>query len=257
MKKLIVFALLSLLTVTVSMADRPVDETRSASSDGTVTIELIAGTVEFVGWNRAEVHITGTVGDDVEELEIDSDGNSVEIEVRLRDGRRLDDVEADLEIHVPVGMEIEVETVSAETTVTDVDGPLDVESVSGDITVTGKVEEISIESISATTEVTSDVPLRKGSIQTVSGEARLTVELASGARLTMETVSGSLELRLPSNTSARFDLSSFSGDIESEFGGEIQESELLPSKSAEFSIGGGDARVTLSAFSGSIELIRE
>ena len=38
----------------------------SAEPDGEVSVELIAGTIRVIGWDRSEVQVTGTVGDDVE-----------------------------------------------------------------------------------------------------------------------------------------------------------------------------------------------
>ena len=74
MWKVLAFVILCGIFLSPAMADRTIDETVPAEPDGEVSIELIAGSVLIVGWERNEVRVTGTVGDDVKEVDISSRG---------------------------------------------------------------------------------------------------------------------------------------------------------------------------------------
>ena len=260
MKKLALFVTLTLVFLSPAIADRAVDETRTASADGDVSVELIAGSVRIIGWDRNEVRVSGTIGDDVEELEVSTSSRGVSIEVVLpdddeRDGRRLRDVGADLEIHVPSGSSVETETVSADVSVEGVSGAVEMESVSGDVTIEGAMREAEAATVSGDIRVTSDAPLREGEFASVSGDIYFRAELESGGDFSFEAVSGDIELRLPANTSADFSVDTFSGRIDNEFGPQAQkDSRYLPSKSLDFTIGSGSADVEVESFSGRVSL---
>ena len=60
-------------------AGEEIDQTLSMPVDGLVSVENVAGTVEFVAWDRAEVQIRGEAGSSVEEVEINSTSTGVEV----------------------------------------------------------------------------------------------------------------------------------------------------------------------------------
>jgi hypothetical protein len=263
MRKLLFLAMLSALFLGPALADRPIDETVAADPDGEVSIELVAGSVHVIGWDRAEVQVTGTVGDDVEKVDISSSGGDVSIEVELPDhggydgeDRSLDDAAADLEIRVPDGCLVEVESVSASITVEDFGGAVDLESVSGKVSITGAPRQAEVSTVSGRIVVSSDAPLDEGDFESVSGSIEVRTALGSGGDFSFETVSGNIELRLPGNTSADFEIETFSGEIVNELGPEAKRtSQYAPGKTLEFTTGGGDADVEIESFSGKIELL--
>jgi len=261
MRKLLLFGLLGGLFLAPALADRPIDETVAADPDGEVSVELIAGSIHVIGWDRAEVRVTGTIGDDVEEVDISSSGGDVSIEVELREhdddseDRSFNDAAADLEIRVPAGCLVEVESISADIEVEDVRGAVDLESISGEVSVEGAPREAELATVSGRIVLSSDEPLNEGDFESVSGNIKVRTALAPGGDFSFETVSGNIELRLPGNTSADFDIETFSGGIENEFGPEAKrDSEYAPGKSLQFTAGGGDADVEIESFSGKIEL---
>jgi len=258
MKKLLLFVLLTTLFLLPAVADRAVSETVDADPDGEVSIELIAGEVTIVGWDRNSVEVTGTVGDDVEEVEVESRGGRVSIEVELvddvGDGRSYHDANAELEIRVPKSSRIDFEAVSAELSITDVDGEGDIETVSGTIEVDGGMREAHVASVSGDILIRSREPLRGGEFETVSGDIELQAELGRGD-FSFESVSGDITLRLPGRTSAEFDIETFSGRIKNAFGPQAERTdEYAPGKELHFELGGGDARVEVESFSGTVEL---
>ena len=255
MKKLTGFATLMLLLLSSAWADRPVDETRPASPDGEISIELISGDVKIRGWDRDEVHVTGTIGDDVEELEISATDGEIRIEVELPNKRNIRDGDADLEIRVPVGSSVEAETISADLSIEGIDGAVEMESVSGDIEIEGAVHEAEVATVSGDIRLHSDASMRDGEFATVSGDIHFRGPLAAGGDFTFEAVSGDIELELPSNTSAEFSVETFSGTIDNEFGPKpTKDSKYLPAKSLYFTEGSGSANVEIDAFSGRVKL---
>jgi len=283
--------LVCLLVSPAAWAAQTVDETRPANDSARIEIENLAGSIQVTGWNRNEVHVTGTLGDDVEGLDISGTAEHLSLEVKIPHGEnRHRDVEAHLQIHVPAGCHLEVETVSSSIDAADLSGgaeltsvsgdvtlsghpataevetvsgnvritgagtPVDVQSVSGDVTLTGVADEIEVSTVDGTIAVTAD-EIRRGKIQAVSGSIRVSGRLAAGARLDLQGHSSDVTLGVPAGTSASFDVTTFSGDIDNALGPEAQStSRYTPGKKLEFSTGSGDARVSIETFSGDVTL---
>jgi len=244
--------------VPAAFADRQVDQTVPAEPGGTVSVELIAGSVDFIGWDRDEVQITGTIEDDVKGLDIGGSGKRVSIEVEIRSGRNINRASADLEIRVPYGSRVVAEAVSADVTVDSVGGDVSVECVSGSVRLEGALEEVSVSNVSGNIHVKSSTALKSGSFESVSGNVDFRGDLGAGGRFTFEALSGNVRLYLPSSTSAEFNVETFSGDIVNELGpAAVRSGEYLPSKSLEFSLGSGAARVSIESFSGNVKLLQD
>ena len=272
-------ACLALLLPSAVRADREVDRTLPAAARATVEIENTSGRVEVTGWDREEVRVTGTIGDNVDELVVEGGRNHIVIEVDVPDRRGWGhrDADADLEIFVPREARVEVEAVSASIRVEDFQGRLEAESVSGSISASGSLESADLETVSgsirlrgantrtvaesvsgsidldgvrerveaSTVSGTIEVEagaIERGDLESVSGTVTLECELTRGARLDMSSHSGNVSLYLPADVSASFEASTFSGRIENDFGAEAERtSRWVPSKSLEFSTGSGDA----------------
>ncbi len=277
-------------------AGRPVDESRPAAPDVKVEIENVSGSVRVSGWTEDRVRVTGTLGDDTEGLEIEGDRQelSIEVDIPERRGRRFfgRDYDSHLEIWVPVGSRLSVETVSASIEVKAVQGPVDLESVSGSIVAEGGLQEadlatvsgsitfsgsqtpisaesvsgsvhldgvadrVEVSTVSGSIEVVSDV-LERCELETVSGRIELEGDLAARGRLEIEAHSSNITVILPASVSAAFEIETFSGNIENDFGLEAESlSRYTPGKRLEFSTGGGAARVSIDTFSGNVRLKR-
>lgn len=287
--------LLAWLAPGAALGDVEVNRTLEAAANATIEIENTSGEITIRGWDRNEVSVSGWIGDDVEELVVEGGRNSIVIEVEIEGGRgwRSRDTDADLEIMVPRGARLEVETVSASIDVTDFDGRLEAESVSGGIdvsgtlnlaeleTVSGSIEMIgantrtSAESVSGSiriegaadrveaTTVSGRVEVEAGEIhrgdfESVSGSVSVECSLSPEARLEAGSHSGNVTVTLPGDLSASFEATSFSGSIDNDFGPEAERtSKWVPSKSLEFTTGGGDAEVILETFSGNIRIRRK
>ncbi len=281
---------LLLLAPLAAAAQTEVSRTVSAESDGRVEISNIAGSVVVTGWSQNQVEVTGTLGRGVEELQVETSGGTVEIEVELPRSSNNRNGDAHLEIKVPAGSSLEVETVSASITVSGVGGRLDLESVSGSVKVTGNPEEVEAESVSGSVTVHVDgapvsvetvsgsihltggrgmldvesvsgsitveaSDLRQAELSSVSGRLEVSASLAGNAEVDIENHSGSTVLTLPASTSARFEVTTFSGSIDNELGPPAEKTgRYTPEKELRFKMGSGDAEVRIEGFSGSVKL---
>ncbi len=275
-------------------AGQEVDRTLDAAPDAIVEIENTAGSVEVRGWSNNQVQVTGRIGDDVEEFIAEGSPSRIVIEVETRDRGRWHsrDIESRLEIMVPEGARVEIETVSASIDVDDFAGRLEADSVSGSIEVEGSLKTADLESVSgsirlrgsntrtvaesvsgsirldgvsdrveaSTVSGTVEVgagEIERGDLESVSGTVRLECSLARGARLDISSHSGNVTVTLPASVSASFEAETFSGRIDNDFGPQAERnSKWVPSKSLEFTTGDGDAQVTLETFSGNLRIER-
>ena len=270
------------------LAGEEIDETRAMSPGGLVSIENPVGEVEVSGWNRDEVRITGELSEHAEQLEIQESGNGIRISVRYP-RRNKDMSDSELTVRVPMNSRVDVETISADIEVSDLDGErvtivsvsgdilvdvasehVELSSVSGDVEYTGNSIQAAIETVSGDIEVSgaqSDVSLKtvsgdmalsdsrlvSGRFQAVSGHIDVAAELESGARLTAENLSGDIEFSLPGSVSARLEASSYSGEIESAYG-RSQKEGRRGGESFNRTLGDGEGQISLQTFSGDIEI---
>lgn len=235
-----------------------VDKTVKASTSGEVHISNVAGSIKVNGWSKNEVHVSGTLGEDTEPLEIQSVNGQVEIRVRIKDDRNEhhhDDAAAHLVIQIPAANRLRVSTVSADIEVAGVTGEQEIGSVSGNVTLTSKAKDISAKSISGDVTVTgsakdaevtvrsisgkvkarnvmgeldagtvsgdlniADCTLSRAEVKSTSGDVNYTAALRPNGRYRFHNVSGDIALNFGAKPDARFDLSTFSGDIRNSFG---------------------------------------
>ncbi len=271
-----------------AVAQQKVDETKPAAKDGTVEVHNVSGSVRVTGWDQDQVAVTGTLGKGTERLEFTAGDRRTVVRVVLpHNSRHVDG--SDLEIKVPRGSTLEVDTVSADITVEKVTGETELESVSGRVRLGGEPKRFSAKSVSGDVEVTAasapgraksvsgavkldgvsgdveagsvsgDIVVKGDSVsrvdlETTSGDIRLDAGLAKDARLSAKTVSGTVELTLPAATAADFDVTTFSGNITNDFGPAAKRtSEYGPGKELSFSTGAG-GRVLARSFSGNVHL---
>ena len=277
--------------VAPAMADTEVNETLDAAAAGNVEVSNIAGSIEIRGWTENKVEVRGTLGDDVEELIFERDGDDVLIKVKVprNHGR---DIDSELTIKVPQASSIEVSGVSADI---DIDGVLgeqslqtvsgdvaiqsasaDVEaaSVSGDVDVAGTGKDADIEAATVSGDVTlsglagsveaesvsGDVSIGDGSfdnaeLESVNGDLRFMAELRPDGELAMESVNGSVEVEFAGDVSARFDIETFNGSIKNCFGPKPERtSKYSPGLELSFTQGEGDGYVAIETLNGSVSI---
>lgn len=262
MRKLMCLAILALAASPVLAGMAEINRTVSIGPDGTVDLEIIAGTVEIIGSGGSEVEIHVSYDDRYLEVDIEESGRGVSIELEPFEdedghvhGRDLDDTV--VRLSVPRQARLDIESVAADTTIRDMDGVVEVEIVSGELEISGGEPEVAVSAVSGSIRVDVGM-LRGGDFEAVSGDVVVRGALAPGARLSFETVSGDVELRLPASADAEFEIESFSGNITNDFGpAAVKTGDYLPSKELNFTLGSGDARISAETLSGHIQLVRD
>jgi DUF4097 and DUF4098 domain-containing protein YvlB len=263
------------------------DTTVTISKDGTVELHLVSGEiiVNAGTGNQVRVHASSERG----LLQFSASPSRVSLEVRSQRGRMGD---TRYEVTVPVGVRLELKSVSGDITAHGVNGELEVGAVSGDVDVSDGSGRVEIESVSGSIKaarlsgeshvnaVSGDVSISNITgtleVETVSGE--MTLDNASLSSLRSETVSGELtydgaldpsgryefhsqsgdiRLRIPAAAGGTVRVETFSGSIESEFPMTMQPGEHGMGehpRRLEFTFGKGGSRITAETFSGDINI---
>lgn len=271
---------------------REVSRSGAMPADGRLHIENLAGSVTVTGWDRAEIQLTGTLGESVEDLEF-STGDRTRVKVvfeRTRHELHGNRSGADLKLQVPHGCRLDISVVSADVRLTGLDGEVAVTAVSGLVDVRGACRELKVENVSGSVMVDgagrrSEISTVSGSlevrcddadlqVETVTGEATvdcatlrslkadtvngtitMTGRPAAGATIEAESINGSLTLAVPADVSAAFDVSTFNGTIENAFGQKPERADkYVPGLDLKFSNGRGDADVKLNTLNGKISI---
>jgi hypothetical protein len=170
---------------------------------------------------------------------------------------------------------VEARSTSGDVTVAEATDRIVLESVSGDVRGSQLTGEVRGESVSGTIEIrdangdvraettSGDVSLlgvtsRSVFATTVSGEVEYDGTIDANGRYEFHSHSGDIRLEIPEAAGARFTVETFSGSLDSEFS-----LTLLPGQRStgrprrfEFTLGSGSARVTAESFSGDIVLAR-
>lgn len=286
----LLLAILWLLTGLNAQAAEYVDEIKDASANGRVIVDNIAGSITVIGWDKNEIHVEGTLGKEVEELKFKAGDKKAFIKVIYRKNIKTIREGADLVIRVPEGSKLEVDCISADVKVSELDGnlnlstisgdvefdgwcaELEAESISGAIIVDGGADEITLESISGNIKAMGDRAEIKAetvsgkillkyktfldlSSESVSGSMEIYGDFDSRSRVRCDVVSGTIVLSVPDDLDADFEVSTFSGSIDNDFGQKASRtSKYSPGKELEFTNGDGGADVELNSFSGDIRI---
>ncbi len=264
-------------------------------ADGRLHIENMAGSVKVTGWDRAELQLSGTLGEEVEDLEF-SAGQRSEVTVVFERGRKEyhgNGSGADLVLQVPRECRLEIEVVSADVRLADLRGDIAVTAVSGLVDVRGACRHLQVENVSGavavdgagrqteiatvsgpltvrcddadlqvetvTGEATVDcATLRSLKAETVNGTITMTGRPAAGAIIEAESINGSLTLAVPADVSAAFDVSTFNGSIDNAFGQKPERADkYVPGLDLKFSNGKGDADIKLNTLNGKISIVKK
>jgi DUF4097 and DUF4098 domain-containing protein YvlB len=288
MRKTILNAALLLALAPLASAQQAVDLKKNADPRGRVHVDNPMGSTRIIGWDRAEVTVTGQLGRGADEVRLSGGASRTDIEIETEGNPQ--SVHCDLEIHVPSGSRVEVESSGAEITVSGVTTEVRAESVNGAISVSG-ADEVDAQTVSAGVRITGGSRVRAESVngpvtvkgarrdveastvngpldvsgsgfdsvrmEVVSGNARFEGDLTARGDLSIETVSGSADLSFPANQSADFEITTFSGEIQNGMDPNARPtkaSHFTPEKELSFTAGSGGAKVAVKTLSGSITL---
>ncbi len=275
-------------------AATPIDRRIDARDGDTLEIHNVSGSISVTGGGDNEVHVTGSLGDNVERFDFERVGERIVVRVVLEEDSRSREPTV-LDIAAPRGIDIDVDAVSAAIVVSGVEGEQRLSSVSGEIrtevfaeelrarsvsgrvridghdraaimrvnSVSGSIEllnvggEVDAQTVSGTVQITAG-PLARAALNSVSGSLSLRGASSDAARIEATTTSGSIEMRFAGDAAADYELKSFSGRIDNCFGPQPDDSQRRgPGTEHRFEEGSSNARVYANTLSGSIELCRE
>ena len=244
--KLILNAITVCLIATSAFADREIDVTKAADLDGRVSVEVRSGKIRVHGWDRAEIRVVGRLGERVKELEFDAKGSRTKIVVhRHLDGRR---TAVDLDIYVPAGSEMDIETVSASIRIENMGSEdIDAQSVSGSIEIDHCKGAIAAESVSGTVSIAHAV--EEVTVETTSGGISVA---GHPTNVEAKTVSGSVEI---DGVTESVDAKSISGGIR--IAGDMLEECAAKTVSGSIGYAGGlaeDGEIDFHSMSGSVDV---
>jgi DUF4097 and DUF4098 domain-containing protein YvlB len=278
-----------------AFAATPVDREIDADPSRGLEVRNVAGMVEIEGWNRPSVHVTGTLADNVERLDVRAVGGRIVVEVILLENSRSRDWGGtSLKIETPRSHDIEVDTVSASIAVRGIEGEQRLSSVSGSIdtegfmadvdlnSVSGQVRgrgmkrdavtraraisgsvrleglagQVQAEVVSGSVDVVAD-QLERATLSSISGTVSVRGTLTDDARVEVTSTSGHVDLLFKGSAAAEYDLASFSGQIRSCFGPPVTQPARGPQRKQQFREGASDAVVRAHTMSGGITLCRE
>lgn len=297
-KTLISFVLALAMAHAVS-ADTKVEERRPAAADGIVRVDSGYGKLQIIGWDRAEIEVRGTRGEDTEGLALQSGERRTLVQVKLprEQGTGLlsgifpKDYAAELEVRVPAGSRVEIQSVEAAIQVSGVRGDVEVTSVGGSVKIQGEPRQVKAETVSGSIELVGSTPsfraetlngavrarglhgdavissvsgdvaleqaaIRQGELTSLSGAVRYQGSLGKGARLALSNHGGDVYLLLPQGTQADFRVRTVKGKIENLLVRQAQAKTAGGGSNREqaFSSGSGGASVTVETFQGNIFL---
>ena len=280
------------IAIIAAVAAHAGEVTKSGPADpkGEVDIVNVAGTVEVVGWDRAEVQVEADLGSNVERLEFKTEGAHTLIKVVLP---RMSGSSgsSDLVVKIPRDSSLNVNTVSADQRIGKVRGSQRLQAVSGGIetefgpggleakTVSGSIlargiegkgsvratsvsgdiqldkigPELDLNTVSGDMNVRAADRLDRARIKTTNGNLELTATLGKEARVDAEAINGDLRFTLKGEIDAEFDIETFNGDIENCFGPKPSRSrEYGPGNELRFTQGKGNARVRIKTLNGAV-----
>ncbi|MBD8524976.1 DUF4097 family beta strand repeat-containing protein [Pseudomarimonas arenosa] len=289
----------ALLLASSVQAEQKVDETRQIAPDARVEIHNMRGDIRVRGGSN-ELRIVGTIGEGAKGLIVEGDPQrwSVRVDYPEQSGwggwwGRSEVRDSSLQVDLPTGVTLVVESVSADIDVAGVGGArVEIESVSGDIELDSTASEVEVTAVSGDLilktagarkveleTVSGDIDLSgqgEGSlrVETVSGRAKINANAAgmekivgstvsgdllvdakmvSGGRIQLEAMSGDIELTLPPGASGDLRIETFSGDISSPVG-KVEREEYGPGAKLRHALGDGRGEIRLESFSGDVRL---
>ncbi|MGI8547536.1 MAG: DUF4097 family beta strand repeat-containing protein [Gemmatimonadaceae bacterium] len=262
------------------------------SANGSVELGLISGSIKVTAWNRNEARVVASATDGGA-LDFDATGSHIDLSVHHNWSDRHGS--ATYEVTVPMGARITVSAVSGTISATGVHGGIDassvsgsvsvrdaganvaIENVSGDITAIGIAGDVKVEAVSGNVRVSNvtgtvsaenvsgniDVSNVRGTrvrANSVSGNVDFAGAMNPAGRYDFETHSGRTVLQLGGGTAATITVNTHSGSVTNEYPGAVSRSESDTDDgqtSYRYTIGRGDARVSIETFSGRVQISQE
>jgi DUF4097 and DUF4098 domain-containing protein YvlB len=272
-------------------ASRTIHESHEASPHALVEINGVSGTLDVSGWDKPSVEVFGTVGADVDRVEVSGDNNHVSVQIVTRTVRLWGmDGNVHLSVRVPASATVSTTVVSADLHTTGLNGEVELHTVSGNVTgevggnlraktvsgdvrlkapaakslristVSGYIQASGGDGESDVTTVSGNADLSLGiqsraHFKSVSGDFTVALGLTPDAQVDGEAVSGNVKLNFQGAAAADYDVETHSGSIHNCFGPKPEEPRYGRSR-LMFKNGDGSARVHVVTHSGDVRVCK-
>jgi DUF4097 and DUF4098 domain-containing protein YvlB len=268
------------------------DQQVSADPRGTVEVSNFAGRIEVTGWDKPLVSVHSNLSGGIDNVDVQSDRGRTSIKVRMHRFSLGFGGEADLDIKIPSGSELDVTSVSADVISTGMvgvqrlktvsgsiradigQGDTEAKTVSGEIVLRGSGKPVALHTTSISgsirvehgagdveaTTISGDLsvqldPGRTIRMRNTSGRISIQGKLAKDADVDAQTVSGDVRLHAPAENGYEYEVSTFSGDIRDCFNVKPEKtSQYGPGERLNGALGKGGGHVRIKTMSGGIDL---
>lgn len=277
--------ILSALAASPLSGQATVERTLALAPDGGFRVMVMEGTVRARAWDRDSVRVVARLDPAARRgfyMGVTPGGRGGKMGVE-GDGR------AEIDVMLPRRATLWVKTAGATVEVVGIEGIVDAFSVTGDIRLEGSPRSLHAESMGGAVELAGEpgvarirtgagaiavngggpdltlssvngritlqaaTPLRRATVETVSGSVSIRSELATESTLTVNSHDGSVELALPAETSAEFVISTLEGELRNRLtAGGARKATGLRGRELSFTTGFGGAEVTVRTFSGAV-----
>jgi hypothetical protein len=296
MRQLSVTLLCLAMGAGAAAAQTQVERRRPANARGEVQVHNDFGSVVVRGWERNEVLVQGTLAAGAEGIEVEGEKDETWVAVSVPGEWMHASGEAPafrsaLEVFVPLGSRVSVDTVNATATVQGVTGSVAITTVNGNVRVDAPASAVEIETMTGAVEVASKAAeVTVGSIsggvtihgatgavqvETVSGAvtvrgagmSNVQVETTTGevllagvfgrrGEIDVESFSSPVRIALPADLRASFDLRTFGGDIDSHVcaGTPLSREGFEPFRQLRCSTGSEELEISVKTHDGDITL---
>ncbi len=230
----------------------------SAEPRGDVAVNNVAGSIEVIGWDRAEVMATARLHGAGLGLQVDSRGHDTRVEITgynrgssVFGSDSIGEREAMLTLHVPRQSSLTVNAVSASVRSSQVRGSQRLHAVSGAVTADLAAAPVTIRTVSGSIDLRGNGQSASVEVESVSGSIHLE---NGGGDLKAHSVSGNLQATL--SPAHRVDIHTTSGNIT--ISGALAPDAVLDAASISGGIGihtqaPSGFKYEASSFSGSLE----
>lgn len=227
MSKLILIA--SLMLCTSAFAGETIDEVLDVGSNAQVSIESMRGEVHIVGWDKAQMSVSGELDDEAKGYTFESEDGFTVFKVKMpkRTKKRgwNNSKGSDLTIKLPKGANVRFESVNGNVSVKDVMGGSKIHTVNGNIEAESLAKRIKLDTVNgniAADKLDGKIQLTtvNGRLKDINSKGTVSYNAVNGditsrtaaAKVSAESVNGAIDLTL--QTTEELEVSTVNGDVD-------------------------------------------
>lgn len=227
------------------------DQTYPFSSEGSVKISNINGSITLKAWDRNEIQLSAVKSAKTKEeladleIKIDADQNNFQIEAGYKRGQWRGSKE-----EIGSNSRIDMTLSVPKNAILD-----EIGTVNGRIDLSGFFNRTKVSAVNG--EVTARDLRGSADLSTVNGIVTAEFErIGSGDRISLNTVNGEAKLIIPSDSDATIRANSLNGNIANDFGLPVSKGQFV-GRDLSGRLGNGEAQLKLNSVNGDLAILRK